>query len=98
MPTPPPLYDHVIGTPSHDGLADYFARLSDAYDDEDDDDLERATSRNGRVNVANPRTPGGRVARSMEIDRGFMFRDGALEMRGGRSRAESRSSQDTARE
>jgi hypothetical protein len=24
--TPPPLYDHVIGTPSHDGLADYFAR------------------------------------------------------------------------
>jgi len=26
LPTPPPLYDHVIGTPSHDGLADYFAR------------------------------------------------------------------------
>lgn len=24
--TPPPLYDQVIGTPSHDGLADYFAR------------------------------------------------------------------------
>lgn len=24
--TPPPQYDHVIGTPSHDGLADYFAR------------------------------------------------------------------------
>lgn len=24
--TPPPHYDHVIGTPSHDGLADYFAR------------------------------------------------------------------------
>lgn len=24
--TPPPLYDNVIGTPSHDGLADYFAR------------------------------------------------------------------------
>ena len=24
--TPPPLYDHIIGTPSHDGLADYFAR------------------------------------------------------------------------
>ena len=26
LATPPPLYDHVIGTPSHDGLADYFAR------------------------------------------------------------------------
>jgi len=25
--TPPPEYDHVIGTPSVDGLADYFARL-----------------------------------------------------------------------
>jgi hypothetical protein len=24
--TPPPHYDNVIGTPSHDGLADYFAR------------------------------------------------------------------------
>ena len=26
MVTPPPLYDHVVGTPSHDGLADYFDR------------------------------------------------------------------------
>lgn len=26
MPTPPPHYDHIIGTPSVDGLADYFAR------------------------------------------------------------------------
>jgi hypothetical protein len=26
MVTPPPLYDHIIGTPSHDGMADYFAR------------------------------------------------------------------------
>lgn len=24
--TPPPDYDNIIGTPSHDGLADYFAR------------------------------------------------------------------------
>ncbi len=24
--TPPPLYDNVVGTPSVDGLADYFAR------------------------------------------------------------------------
>jgi hypothetical protein len=27
LATPPPGYDMVIGTPSHDGLADYFARL-----------------------------------------------------------------------
>lgn len=26
MVTPPPQYDHVVGTPSHDGLADYFDR------------------------------------------------------------------------
>ena len=74
MATPPPLYDHVIGTPSHDGLADYFARLGEAYDDDayDEEDSNRAYS-NGRVNVANPRTPGGRIARSMDIDRNFMF-------------------------
>ncbi|KAG4435804.1 hypothetical protein IFR05_008725 [Cadophora sp. M221] len=73
MVTPPPLYDHVVGTPSHDGLADYFDRLSyfENQDSDDDEGLERATSR-GRVNVVNPRTPGGRLARSMEIDRNFM--------------------------
>jgi len=74
LATPPPLYDHIVGTPSHDGLADYFARLGEAYDDddEDDEDEHRATS-HGRVNIANPRTPGGRIARSMDIDRNFMF-------------------------
>jgi arrestin-related trafficking adapter 3/6 len=40
--------------------------------DTDDEDMNRVTSR-GRVNVANPRTPGGRIARSMDIDRNFMF-------------------------
>jgi hypothetical protein len=40
--------------------------------DTDDEDMNRATSR-GRVNVANPRTPGGRIARSMDIGRNFMF-------------------------
>lgn len=40
--------------------------------DTDDEDMTRVTSR-GRVNVANPRTPGGRIARSMDIDRNFMF-------------------------
>ena len=26
LATPPPGYEQVVGTPSHDGLADYFAR------------------------------------------------------------------------
>ena len=74
LATPPPQYDHIVGTPSHDGLADYFARLGEAYDDdeEEEEDEHRATS-HGRVNIANPRTPGGRIARSMDIDRNFMF-------------------------
>ncbi|RFU25085.1 hypothetical protein B7463_g11244, partial [Scytalidium lignicola] len=82
LATPPPLYDQIIGTPSHDGLADYFARLSETYDDdeEEEDDLNRTTSR-GRVNVPNPRTPGGRVARSMEIDRNFMFNPDSFNVR-----------------
>ncbi|KAG9235884.1 hypothetical protein BJ875DRAFT_503739 [Amylocarpus encephaloides] len=78
--TPPPLYDNVIGTPSHDGLADYFARkafitsMLSQYDDDqtDDEDTERPFAR-GRVNIPHPRTPGGRVARSMDVDREFMF-------------------------
>ncbi|KAG9246748.1 hypothetical protein BJ878DRAFT_540008 [Calycina marina] len=73
LTTPPPLYDHVIGTPSHNGLADYFARYDETYDDSED---ECRASNRGRVNVVNPRTPGGRIARSMEIDRTFMFNDG----------------------
>ncbi|CZS99331.1 hypothetical protein WAI453_008221 [Rhynchosporium graminicola] len=73
MVTPPPLYDHVVGTPSHDGLADYFDRLSyfENQDSDDEEGLNRVTSR-GRVNVPNPRTLGGRIARSMDIDRNFM--------------------------
>lgn len=56
MITPPPIYEDIASPTS--GLADYFARLSDAYDDEDDDSSHRL----GRVNV--PLTPGGRVNRS----------------------------------
>jgi arrestin-related trafficking adapter 3/6 len=60
-----------------DGLADYFARLAN-YDDGDSDSgdedlhLRRSVTRNGRVNVANPRTPGaaGRIpSRSLELER-----------------------------
>jgi hypothetical protein len=51
------------------------------YDDDDDntddEDSNRASNR-GRVNVANPRTPGGRIARSMDIDRNFMFNSARL--------------------
>lgn len=83
--SPPPLYEAIIGSPSVDGLADYFLRL-DQYDhsrpigataDEvSDSDGEnsptRIASRTGRVNVSNPRTPGGirhGPSRSMEIPR-----------------------------
>lgn len=77
MPTPPPQYDIVVGTPSVDGLADYFARLA-SYDDNDSDSADegvhppsRLTERSGRVNVPHPRTPGGRIvpSRSLEIQR-----------------------------
>ncbi|CAI4219019.1 unnamed protein product [Parascedosporium putredinis] len=92
--TPPPRYDTIIGTPSVDGLADYFARLAahgftnpdtheESPEEEEDDDSDsdgltlavvgpqRLTERTGRVNVVNPRTPGGgRIpSRSLEISR-----------------------------
>ncbi|KAI9649187.1 hypothetical protein NHQ30_001755 [Ciborinia camelliae] len=82
MPTPPPMYDHVVGTPSVDGLADYFSRLAD-YEEEDptdDEDVQRASNR-GRVNVVHPNTPGGRIARSMDVNRDFMFNTAALNSR-----------------
>ncbi|TVY83649.1 hypothetical protein LSUE1_G002601 [Lachnellula suecica] len=50
-------------------MADYFN--SREYD-EDDENEDRAFSR-GRVNVPHPRTPGGRIARSMDIEREFML-------------------------
>jgi hypothetical protein len=137
--TPPPNYDVIIGTPSVDGLADYFSRLAD-YEDldhandvhpavlghandlgighhandvmpqespgsdgaeteteggdylvrgrgspanaevEDDSDSDSGDDhparihRGGRVNVANPRTPGGRrfPSRSLDLERPAM--------------------------
>ncbi|KAI1328438.1 hypothetical protein F5Y16DRAFT_419879 [Xylariaceae sp. FL0255] len=75
MPTPPPQYDMVVGTPSVDGLADYFARLAEHEGDSDsgdDDDIampSRLIERSGRVNVPHPRTPGGVSSRSLEIER-----------------------------
>lgn len=109
--TPPPRYDSIVGTPSVDGYADYFARYSARHggeapieesdvavedeeggpDEEDESDSDgdttlgrvgvvpggrkRLTERTGRVNVVNPRTPGGgRVpSRSLEISRPFVL-------------------------
>jgi hypothetical protein len=62
--TPPPQYDTIASPTS--GLADYFARLSDAYDDEIGDENHLS----GRVNV--PLTPGGRLNRSMDIPREWL--------------------------
>jgi len=125
--TPPPNYDVIVGTPSVDGLADYFARLADYEDPDrqvpamasqepvddgippgegtplaindgffagagpaarqhqsaDDDSSDSADEdparphRRGRVNVANPRTPGGRLvpSRSLDIERPVMSLD-----------------------
>ncbi|RFU79360.1 arrestin-related trafficking adapter [Trichoderma arundinaceum] len=77
--TPPPQYDAVVGTPSVDGLADYFTRLAeyglgDGHEgsgSDGDESPPRILDRSGRVNVAHPRTPGGRrmPSRSMEIPR-----------------------------
>ncbi|KAI8717723.1 Arrestin-C domain-containing protein [Fusarium sp. LHS14.1] len=94
--TPPPQYDVVVGTPSVDGMADYFARLADAGFDGPEDDSEsdpddsppRILDRTGRVNVANPRTPGGRrmPSRSLEISRPPINLDmAALRNRAGRA-------------
>ncbi|KAJ2905907.1 arrestin domain containing protein [Zalerion maritima] len=87
--TPPPCYDAIIGTPSVDGLADYFARLADYEDDDDDSSSSdggdssrpaRLIERSGRVNVANPMSPGGLAlgdqlvpSRSLELQRPVML-------------------------
>ncbi|KAK1751499.1 hypothetical protein QBC47DRAFT_434651 [Echria macrotheca] len=140
--TPPPNYDAIIGTPSVDGLADYFARLADyegpgqqsrglgdqadeesdplspgavvtseddtptptrevdpfaaispvvsedhpADDSSDSGDEDPARPhRRGRVNVVNPRTPGGRLvpSRSLEIERPVVRLDMASVLRRG---------------
>ncbi|KAF1937926.1 hypothetical protein EJ02DRAFT_40139 [Clathrospora elynae] len=64
LETPPPLYE-TIASPTN-GLADYFSRLSDAYDD--DSDAERSDP--GRVEI--PLTPGGRANRSMDQRRTWL--------------------------
>jgi len=63
--TPPPDYDD-IASPSH-GLADYFSRLANTYDDGSDDEAVHSP---GRVRV--PLTPGSRIHRSMDIPRDWV--------------------------
>ena len=63
--TPPPQYDTIVtGDPSR-GYADYFARFTDAFGDDEDNDLTRS-----RMEL--PLTPGGRVSRSMDERRTWL--------------------------
>lgn len=66
--TPPPQYNDIASPSS--GLSDYFSRVADAYDDEESEDEGgvRGSTR-GRVHV--PLTPGTRVNRSMDVQRGY---------------------------
>lgn len=57
--TPPPQYND-IASPT-DGLADYFARLNDAYSQDDGGDESHC---DGRVNI--PFTPGARISRGRD--------------------------------
>ncbi|KAL6709198.1 hypothetical protein ACN47E_002014 [Coniothyrium glycines] len=64
LETPPPLYETIASPTS--GLADYFSRLSDAYDDDSDQE------RNDRGRIEIPLTPGGRMNRSMDERRTWL--------------------------
>lgn len=62
--TPPPRYETIASPTS--GLADYFARLSDAYDD----DSESVRADRSRVEIS--LTPEGRTARIMDERRTWL--------------------------
>ncbi|KAF2009079.1 hypothetical protein BU24DRAFT_359305 [Aaosphaeria arxii CBS 175.79] len=67
LETPPPLYETIASPTS--GLADYFSRLSDAYEDEHDSEGESSGTR--RIEI--PLTPGSRVnSRSMDERRTWL--------------------------
>lgn len=61
--TPPPLYENAVNGDTRNALADYFARLAEEQQDDDD------TGDRSRVDI--PLTPGGRVNRSMDIPRNW---------------------------
>lgn len=61
LTTPPPQYDSLVD-PNRNGLADYFSRLADETDSDNEVSVRRS-----RVDM--PLTPGGRVNRSMDVQR-----------------------------
>ena len=68
--TPPPQYDSLVD-PTRNGLADYFSRLADEPGSDDEDSMRRT-----RVDM--PLTPGGRVNRSMDVQRQWLPIGGAI--------------------
>lgn len=67
--TPPPLYESIASPTS--GLADYFSRLSDAYDDDSSEGESSSSGGRGRVEI--PLTPGSRInSRSMDAQRTWL--------------------------
>ena len=63
--TPPPDYDSIASPTS--GLADYFARLSDTYEREEEEGNVR-----GRTRIEIPLSPGSRMNRSMDEPRAWL--------------------------
>jgi arrestin-related trafficking adapter 3/6 len=77
LETPPPQYDTIASPTS--GLADYFARLSDAYDGDGDSDNDNALSPRSRTRIEIPLTPGSmRVNRSMDERRTWLPLDQSM--------------------
>lgn len=68
LQTPPPQYESIASPTS--GLADYFSRLSDAYDEDSSDGEGNSARTPGRVDV--PLTPGSRINRSMDERRTWL--------------------------
>lgn len=65
LETPPPLYETIASPTS--GLADYFSRLSDAYDEDSEGEI------GGSLRVEIPLTPGSRInSRSMDERRTWL--------------------------
>lgn len=68
LQTPPPQYESVVDGDPREGLADYFARLADAFADEEDENM-------GASRMELPLTPGGRLNRSMDERRAWQLLD-----------------------
>lgn len=71
--TPPPLYDNVIGTPSYDGLADYFARLGEYEGEVVEVDNTNNPANHNCGNVPNSYTNSGRHVSIMDLSQDYIF-------------------------